>query len=77
MSEARYLVVIKYALDDLPLRLFDTETAARAYATHLRETSGAKAMRVLAIDCTAPAFCVWIYKFEGRDLMDAWVVKSF
>ncbi len=71
-----YLVVVRHALDDLPVLLTADRTAAMAAAETATPNSGDPAADVLGIDVSTPGH-VALYTFEDGVLTDASEVKDF
>ena len=82
MLPKTYLVVARYALDDIPIGTRQTLRAAKALAKRLakrpidREARVSIACKAFSIDATEPAISIAVYTLEPDRFVDVWILPS-
>jgi len=76
LTETYYLVVLRHAMDDLPILLTDSYKHAVTQAKRCGPKAGGRAKRLLSIDCTTPC-AVYVYTFRCGHLTEAECVRTF
>lgn len=72
-----YLVMLRYAADDFPIRLVSTEKEARFIAESIGWDVPEHVRRILSIDASEPA-AICIYQFDISGLLHgAKLIRSF
>lgn len=72
-----YLVMLRYAMDDFPIRLVATQDEAIQIATEISWDVPENVGRVLSIDASIPS-SICVYQFDGDgELRGARVIRSF
>ena len=71
-----YLVLLCHTMDDFPMRLFATHTAACNYAKDLGEFPEEAVDTLFGIDCSTPV-CVKVVEFRDGKPLAVDVVKEF
>jgi hypothetical protein len=71
-----FLVLLVHTMDDLPIGLFMSDSAAMSFANEIDEMPTEKIRKVYGTDCSTPN-CVKIVQFDCGEPVAVRVVRTF